>query len=37
MQPEIASWIVEGLAFVEGRIAGLDKKSINKARELWSE
>lgn len=37
MQPEIASWIVEGLAFVGGRVTGVDKSSINKARRLWSD
>lgn len=37
MQPEIASWIVEGLAFVEGRVTGVDKSSINMARRLWSD
>lgn len=35
-QPELAGWIVDGLDFVEGRIAGPAKSSINQARRLWS-
>jgi DNA-binding transcriptional ArsR family regulator len=35
-QPEIANWIIEGLAFVEGRLNGISKSSISTARELWS-
>lgn len=35
-QPEIATWIVEGLAFVEGRLNGISKSTISTARELWS-
>ncbi len=36
IQPEIAGWIVDGLDFVEGRISGLPKSSVNQARRLWS-
>ncbi|MEL6371367.1 MAG: metalloregulator ArsR/SmtB family transcription factor [Pseudomonadota bacterium] len=36
VQPELASWIVEGLSFVEGRIEAVSKSSIETARELWS-
>ena len=35
LQPEIAEWIIEGLAFVEGRMTGVDKSAIDSAR-LWS-
>ena len=35
-QPEIATWIVEGLAFVEGRLGGVNKFAIESARKLWS-
>ena len=34
-QPEIAKWIVEGLAFVEGRMS-LSTSAIKSARRLWS-
>ena len=37
IQPEIASWIIEGLEFVEGRMGGLSKSAINSARKLWSQ
>ena len=36
IQPEIAGWIVDGLDFVEGRLAGPAKSSINRVRRLWS-
>lgn len=36
IQPEIAGWIIDGLDFVEGRMAGPAKSSINQARRLWS-
>ena len=36
IQPEMANWIIEGLAFVEGRLNGISKTSITKARQLWS-
>lgn len=35
-QPEIADWIIAGLEFVEGRLSGISKSSISKARDLWS-
>jgi DNA-binding transcriptional ArsR family regulator len=37
LQPEIADWIIAGLAFVEGRLTAVSKSTISKARELWSE
>lgn len=37
LQPEIANWIIEGLAFVEGRLSAVSQLSISNARELWSE
>ena len=36
-QPEMADWIINGLAFVEGRLGSLSKSAIVKARKLWSE
>lgn len=36
IQPQIANWIVEGLDFVEGRLTGVSKSSISKARRQWS-
>lgn len=35
-QPEMAEWIVEGLNFIEGRIAGVSRSTIKSARRLWS-
>lgn len=35
-QPEIANWIIEGLAFVEGRLSAVSQSTIRKARALWS-
>ena len=35
-QPELADWIVEGLAFVEGRLNAVSKATISEARKLWS-
>lgn len=35
-QPELANWIVQGLDFVEGQIAGLSLPNINQARRLWT-
>jgi len=35
-QPEMATWIIEGLEFVEGRLNGVSKVTITKARDLWS-
>lgn len=36
IQPQIAGWIVDGLDFVEGRMAGPAKSSISEARRKWS-
>lgn len=36
VQPEMADWIVEGLAFVEGRMNGPSKATIKSVRRLWS-
>ncbi len=36
IQPEIAQWIIEGIAFVEGRLTGVSPKEIENARKLWS-
>jgi DNA-binding transcriptional ArsR family regulator len=35
-QPEMADWIIEGLAFIEGRLSGVSKSAIVKARQLWT-
>ena len=35
-QPEMADWIIEGLAFIEGRLRGVSKSAIVKARQLWT-
>ena len=35
-QPQIAAWIVEGLAFVEGRLSNVDPTAVESARKLWS-
>jgi DNA-binding transcriptional ArsR family regulator len=34
-QPDIADWIIEGLNFVEGRMAGPNKSMITKAKKQW--
>ena len=36
-QPEIASWIVEGIAFIEGRLSTVSRSAINSARRLWTQ
>ncbi|MDA0822054.1 MAG: metalloregulator ArsR/SmtB family transcription factor [Proteobacteria bacterium] len=36
IQPDIAQWIVDGIAFVEGRGNAVPKSKINAARRLWS-
>lgn len=36
MQPDIAIWIIEALAFVEGRMSGVSKSAIGRARDLWT-
>ncbi len=35
--PEMAAWIVQGLTFIEQRMAGVSKSNIRDARRLWSE
>ena len=35
--PDMAAWIVQGLTFIEQRIAGVTKSNISAARRLWSE
>ncbi|MEM9529550.1 MAG: metalloregulator ArsR/SmtB family transcription factor [Pseudomonadota bacterium] len=35
VQPEIANWIIDGLAFVEGRMNAVSPDEINDARQLW--
>lgn len=37
IQPEIATWIVEALAFLGGRGTTIPKSKINTARRLWSQ
>ena len=34
-QPEIAEWIIEGLAFIEGRLS-ISATAIKSARRLWT-
>lgn len=38
IQPELADWIIEGLQFVETRVAGSPehRKALTKARKLWA-
>ncbi|MDH3990896.1 MAG: metalloregulator ArsR/SmtB family transcription factor [Gammaproteobacteria bacterium] len=36
MQPEMASWIIEALSFVEGRAGVISKTAISRARDLWT-
>lgn len=36
VQPDIADWIIEALGFVEGRISGISKSAIRRARDLWT-
>jgi len=35
IQPDVANWIIDGISFVEGRISGISKAAISKARDLW--
>ena len=35
-QPDMATWIIGGLDFVEGRLNSVSKVSITKVRKLWS-
>ncbi len=36
VQPEIAHWIVDGVAFLESRSHVIPKSKINAARRLWN-
>ena len=36
VQPEIADWIVDGVAFLEGRSHVIPKAKINAARRAWT-
>lgn len=36
VQPDMADWIVDGLAFLEGRSAAVPDQEIDDARKLWS-
>lgn len=35
-RPEIASWIIDGLDFLDGRNAGPSKTKINAVRKAWT-
>lgn len=35
-QPEIAGWIIDGLAFIEGLASAVNPSFIDEARRLWS-
>ncbi|MFK7915366.1 MAG: ArsR/SmtB family transcription factor [Pseudomonadales bacterium] len=37
LQPDIATWMVEALAFIEGRGTTIPKTKINSARRLWGQ
>lgn len=37
LQPDIATWIIEALTFVEGRGTNIPKTKINSARRLWGQ
>ena len=36
VQPQIAGWIIDGLAFLEGRSLSVPEDEIDSARRLWS-
>ncbi len=36
VQPEIAQWIIDGMAFLENRSHVIPKSKINAARRLWA-
>ena len=36
VQPEMADWIIDALSFVEGRASVISKRSISRARDLWT-
>ena len=35
--PDMATWIVQGLTFIEQHMAGVTKSNIKAARRLWSD
>lgn len=35
-QPDLAKWIIDGLDFIEGRMAEYERADIKTARELWA-
>ena len=35
--PDMAAWILQGLTFIEQRMAGATKSNIKAARRLWSD
>jgi len=35
--PDMAAWILQGLIFIEQRMAGATKSNIKAARRLWSD
>lgn len=35
-QPDLAGWIIEALAFIEGRLTAVDGSNIDQARAMWS-
>ena len=35
-QPDMAEWVIDGLNFIEGRIASLSASTIESAKQLWS-
>ena len=35
-QPQLADWIMDGLDFIEGRLAKVSKRTISNARDRWS-
>ena len=36
-QPELATWIVSGLDFIEGRVQAPHAKEINKVKRQWAQ
>jgi len=36
IQPEIANWIVDGISFIEGKMAGISTSKIKAVRRLWT-
>ena len=35
-QPQIATWIVGGIDFIEGRLFGVSESELQSARQLWA-